>query len=310
MKFITDINSLHLQDTVVVLGNFDGIHKGHMTLLEKAKEIADEQGLKSVFFTFYPHPTHVLAPVEVKLINTDREKQHIAEEMGMDFYLRFPFTRETASIEAEDFIHTILYQHLGAKAIVVGEDYSFGKARKGNIQVLKNFEETYGYKLHALEKLEFDGKIISSTWLRKNIEDAQFNLVKSLMGRPYFVSGEVVHGAELGRKIGFPTANIKPNEHKQLPKHGVYITTVDVRGKTYYGLTNVGTKPTIDINFKEVLVETWIYDFDEMIYGEEIIVKFHKYLRSEDVFNTLDELILQMKLDEKDMMSYFHLDEK
>ncbi len=307
MKFITDINSLHLENTVVVLGNFDGIHKGHLTLLEKAKDIAEEKGLKTVFFTFYPHPTHVLAPVEVKLIYTDREKQHVAEDMGMDFYVRFPFTKETASIEAEDFIHTILYQHLGAKAIVVGEDYSFGKGRKGNIEVLKSYEGRYGYKLSALPKLENDGKTISSTWLRKSIDDADFPLVTELMGRPYFISGEVVHGAELGRKIGFPTANIKPDKHKQLPKHGVYITTVDVKGKTYFGLTNVGTKPTIDINFKEVLVETYIYDFDEMIYGEEIIVKFHKYLRSEDVFNTLDELIDQMKLDEKDLIEYFHL---
>ncbi len=307
MKFITDINSLHLENTVVVLGNFDGIHKGHLTLLERAKEIAKKRELKTVFFTFYPHPTHVLAPVEVKLIYTDREKQHVAEDMGMDFYVRFPFTKETASIEAEDFIHTILYQHLGAKAIVVGEDYSFGKSRKGNVETLKSFEERYDYQLHALTKLEENGEIISSTWLRKTILAADFPLVTKLMGRPYFISGQVVHGAELGRKIGFPTANIKPDKHKQLPKHGVYISTVDVHGKTYYGLTNVGTKPTIDINYKEVLVETYIYDFDEMIYGEEIIVKFHKYLRSEDVFKTLDELINQMKLDEEDLIEYFHL---
>ncbi len=308
MIIITDIDSLHLKNTVVVLGNFDGIHKGHLTLLHKAKEIAESQNLKTVFFTFYPHPTHVLAPNEVKLINTDLEKQYIAEVEGMDYYLRFPFTTKTASINAENFIYKFLHQQIDAKAIVIGEDYSFGKGRRGNVNMLQYFEDEYGYKLYPMKKLKHKGEIISSTWIRKAIINADLNTVYELMGRDYFVSGEIVHGAQIGRTIGFPTANIKPNIHKQLPKKGVYITTIDVKGKTYYGLTNVGTKPTINVTLTEVIVETYIYDFDEMIYGEQVNVKFYKYLRDEDVFKTLDDLIVQMKLDELELIRYAKID--
>lgn len=307
MKFINDMESMKLENCAVILGNFDGIHKGHLTLLHKAKEVAKENNLKTVFFTFHPHPTHVLAIKEVSLICTEDEKQHIAEQEGMDYYVQFPFTVETASMEAEDFIKEIIYQHLGAKAVIVGEDYSFGKARKGRIQMLKEYEDVYGYKLYALSKLEQDGRIISSTWIREAIDKGDIATANHLMGREYFVTGTVVKGAQLGRTIGFPTANIKPDEHKQLPKHGVYITKVDVKGKTYFGLTNVGTKPTIDIHLTEVLVETFIYDFNEDIYGQQINVKFYKYIRTEDIFETLDDLIAQMKIDEQNLIEYFHL---
>jgi len=307
MKFINDIYQENLKNCVVILGNFDGIHKGHLTLLNKAKEVAAKNNLKTAFFTFHPHPTHVLPIKEVELISSDDEKQYIAEQEGMDYYIQFPFTIESMSMEAEDFIKEILIKHLDVKAIVVGEDYSFGKGRKGNIHMLKNHEEEFGYKLYALEKLMLNDKVISSTWIREVITEADMEKATQLMGREYFITGIVVKGAQLGRTIGFPTANIKPIEHKKLPKQGVYITKVDVKGKTYYGLTNVGTKPTIDVNFTEVLVETFIYNFDDDIYNEKINVKFCKYIRTEDVFETLEDLIVQMKEDEKDLIKYFNI---
>lgn len=307
MKFINDIYKENLKNCVVILGNFDGIHKGHLTLLDKAKKVAKEEGLSTAFFTFHPHPTHVLPVKEVQLISSDAEKQHIAEQEGMDYYIQFPFTFETMSMEAEDFIKDILIEHLDVKAIVVGQDYSFGKGRKGNIELLKSLESKYNYKLYALEKLMLDERVISSTWIREVITEADLEQAQKLMGREYFITGNVVKGAQLGRKIGFPTANIKPFEHKKLPKNGVYITKVDVKGQTYFGLTNVGTKPTIDVSFTQVLVETYIHDFDEDIYGQQINVKFCKYLRTEDIFDTLDDLIVQMKDDEKQLIEFFNL---
>lgn len=307
MEFNNTIDLVNLKNTVVILGNFDGLHKGHLTLLTKAKELARERNLKSVFFTFHPHPTHVLAMKEVQLISTDDEKQHIAEAEGMDYYVQFPFTIETANMEAEDFLREVICKHLDAKAIVVGDDYTFGHGRKGTIAMLKEYEKTYGYELFALHKLEYDHQIISSTWIRETILNADMDLANKLMGRPYFITGEVIKGAQLGRTIGFPTANIKPEIHKQLPRNGVYITKTTVKGKDYFGLTNIGTKPTIDIHFTEILVETFIYDFDDDIYGEQINVHFYKYLRSEDVFDTLDALVFQMKKDVEALEDFFHL---
>lgn len=307
MKFINDIQHSTLKDTVVVLGNFDGLHKGHLTLLSKAKDIAKEQQLKTAFFTFYPHPTHVLSKHEVALINTDMEKQHVAENEGMDYYIQFPFTKETASMEPEDFIQTILHEHLGAKAVVVGEDYAFGKMRKGNIETLEHYSHHYGYSLHAMKKISYNNRIISSTWIREAIQEADMDLAETLMGRPYFVTGIVIEGAKLGRTIGYPTANVKPDGHKQLPRNGIYATEVDVLGQTYYGLTYVGTKPTIDENIYEILVETYIIDFDQEIYGERILVKFHKFLRTEEKYDSLEELVTQMKEDEKDLRAYYNL---
>lgn len=307
MKIFENIDDVQLKNTVVVLGNFDGIHKGHLTLLTKATQIAKARNLKTVFFTFHPHPSHVLAIKEVMLISTDAEKQRIASDDQMDYYVQFPFTIETAHMEAETFIHDILFEKLGAKAIVVGDDYSFGRNRKGNIQMLKAYEATYGFELHALEKLTYEGREISSTWIREAINAADLELANILMGRPYFITGRVIKGAQLGRKIGFPTANIKPDEHKQLPHNGVYITKATVKGKDYYGLTNVGTKPTIDIHFTEILVETYIFDFNDDIYDEQIDVHFYHYLRTEDVFNSLDELVFQMNKDVEALKAYFNI---
>lgn len=307
MKIYENFEEVALKDTVVVLGNFDGIHKGHLTLLTKATEIAKERNLKTVFFTFHPHPSHVLAIKEVMLISTDAEKQRIASDDAMDYYVQFPFTLETSHIEAEDFLHDVIYDKLGAKAVVVGDDYSFGRARRGNIEMLKAFESVYDYELFVLEKLTYLGNPISSTWIREAINEADIDLANILMGRPYFITGTVIKGAQLGRTIGFPTANIKPDEHKQLPHNGVYITKATVKGKDYYGLTNVGTKPTIDIHFTEILVETYIFDFDEDIYDEQIDVHFYHYLRTEDIFDTLDDLVTQMNKDVEKLKAYFHL---
>ncbi len=306
MKFINMIQQQPLENTVVVLGNFDGLHQGHLALLAKAKAIGKAQHLKTVFFTFHPHPTHVLSKHEVALINTDDEKQYVVESEGFDYYIQFPFSLETAHMEPLYFIEKILHDYLGAKAVVVGEDYSFGLHRQGNIQLLEDFSKNYGYQLYPMKKITYNQRIISSTWIREVIQGGDMSLAETLMGRPYFITGDVIEGAKLGRTIGYPTANIKPDGHKQLPRHGIYATEVEILGKIYYGLTYVGTKPTIDESAFEVLVETHILDFNATLYGQRIMIKFHKFLRAEQKFDALEELVHQMQEDEKELRAYYH----
>lgn len=309
MKYIDNICSHILEDTVVILGNFDGIHKGHLTLLSKAKEVAKDRGLKTALFTFHPHPTHVLPVKEVSLINTNEEKQLIAAHEGIDYYIQYPFTEDTATMTPLEFIN-VLTRCIGVKAIVVGVDYRFGKARSGDIALLKEKGEKFGFEVFVLEKLQQNGRDISSTWIREAVSVANISLANQLMGREYMITGTIVEGAKLGRTIGFPTANIKPFIHKQLPQNGVYITQVDLDNRTFFSLTNIGTKPTIDEHKKEILVETYIHNFNEDIYGKTIHVRFHKYLRTEDKFNSLEELVTTMKKDEKAMVRFFQLGKK
>lgn len=307
MKVITDTCNLALENTVVVLGNFDGIHKGHLSLLHKAKKLANRHSYKTVFFTFSPHPTHVLDVEEVELIYTLKEKQRIARQEGMDYFVSYTFTKETAHMNPKDFINEFLVKKLGVRAIVVGEDYRFGKKRAGSIELLRKYEELHQFKVYPLEKLTYNDKIISSTWIRETIEKANMELAKELMGRNYFLLGTVVHGSQIGRTIGFPTANIKPAAYKKLPPNGVYLTKVIYNNIEYYSLTNIGTKPTIDKKNKEVIVETYIHDFHKMIYDEEIIVVFYHYLRPEEVYDGLDTLKTQIHVDMNALEEFFSI---
>ena len=282
-----------LSGTTVILGNFDGVHNGHRSLIEKARLIS---GGKTVIFTFEPHPTFVVQGKKpVDLIYTALEKKRIFIQDGIDYYVEMAFTLVESQMAPEDFIKDVLVAYLKPSHIVIGSDYRFGKARKGDSQMLKEYGRQYGYDVIILDKLEYDHHVISSSYIRETIKEGNMELANRLLGRPFSVTGIVMEGEKIGRTIGYPTANLIPEESKLLPPLGVYVSDVLLRGETYRGITNIGSNPTVMGN--KLTVETYILDFDQEIYGKEIMVSLYHFIRKEEKFDSLETLKEQIYQD-------------
>ena len=308
MKKIIGITEFSLPKTVVVLGNFDGIHKGHRFLLNKAKEIASEKKIKTALYNFVIHPSFVIMHKEpVDLIYVSEEKMTVIDELGIDYYIEYPFNKEFADYEPEDFIKNIVVDKLNADTIIVGEDYRFGKKRLGNVELLKELSIKYNYNVMSMPKLKYKDREISSTWVREEIKAGNMKMVSELTGKKFFFIGVVEGGKRIGRTIGFPTANISPKKGKILPPNGVYITKIYFHNKEYYGITNVGKKPTVQGD--RVNVETHILNFEGDIYGETILVEFFNFIRPEKKFLNLDDLMKQIEEDIKVLEKYFLITE-
>lgn len=306
MEIITIRPDVTLNKTAVVLGNFDGVHMGHKLLLEKAKEIAKQEQLAVAVFTFNPHPSYVIdGKKPVDLIYTREEKINVMAYEQVDYYLELSFDETIANLSPIDFIEQILIKQLGARVIVVGADYRFGKHRLGDYRMLVDYAMTHELDVIVAHKLKHDGRDISSTWIREEIAKGNLGLVAHLLGRPYSITGEVVHGKQLGTRLGFPTANIIPASEKILPPNGVYISKAYVGGKEYKAITNIGLKPTVD--GKMFSVEVYILDFRSDIYGRKIRVELYEFMRSEKKFNSIESLVYQIKLDVQQMKSYFEI---
>lgn len=297
MEILTK-NKFNQHEKVIILGNFDGIHKGHQKLIKEATNISKRRGMKTAIFTFDRHPSYVIAKSEpVPLIYTKEEKQRVLNQEGIDYYIEYPFTVEFASLAPEEFIRDVLIGQMNAKSIVVGSDYRFGSMGKGDTDLLNQLSETYSYELTIADKVMKDGREISSSWIREELLQGNIMKANELLGRDYLYIGEVVKGEQIGRTIGFPTANIIPCSNKVLPPLGVYYTNVEIGKKCFKGITNIGCKPTV--SGKSITVETHIIDFNEIIYGQEIIVKLKKFIRSEVKFSNLNELKNQINQDIK-----------
>ncbi len=306
IKKVIRTKKFEIPESVVVLGNFDGIHKGHMLLIEKALGIEKETGLSTAFFTFEPHPSYVLGKkLPVDLIYMPLEKIKVVEELGIDYYIEFPFNMETAAMDAHDFVEDIICSQLNAKVVVVGTDYRFGTRRAGDVELLQELGEQHGFDVIAIKKLEMDDREVSSTWLREEVREGNMQKAMALAGRPFFIDGTVEHGQALGRTIGFPTANVPTPQGKILPPNGVYASNTIVDGISYRSITNVGYKPTV--GSREKIVESYILDFDRMIYDELIEIQFLKFLRKEKKFESMDELKRMIELDMENLYSYFSL---
>lgn len=278
----------HMQNSVVSLGKFDGIHRGHRLLLER---ILKEEGISTVF-TF--------GGMQGEQIYTEEEKRLLLEQMGIQREVIFPFTEENKKMSPEQFVNEILWDKMDARFICVGEDFRFGSKRAGDVRFLRKACEEHGCRLQVYPKLEDEQGIISSTRIRELIREGDMKQAAKLLGEPWFFLGEVQHGRALGRDMGMPTANIVPQEGKILPPYGVYTAKVIVHGKPYYGVTNVGKKPTVGGSV--VGLETCIFDFDQDIYGEQIIVQLLQFQRSERKFDSLEALQTQMQADKKQAM--------
>lgn len=296
MQIITSLDNIKLKiPSAVAIGKFDGIHLGHRQLLGKI--IAKKQeGMKAVVFTFNPSPAVLFSGVKEKELTSVEEKRRIFENLGIDILVEFPLTYETAATPKELFVSEILVEKLNAKYIAAGTDLSFGKKGEGNSEFLVQKGKELDFCVDIIDKITYKGEIISSTLVRKAISEGDVKKAHFMLGSPYFVQGIVVKGNQLGRTIGFPTVNVAAQEDKLLPPNGVYKTEVTLGERVYEAITNVGCKPTVT-DSKQIFIESYLYQFSENIYGEEIKVHFLEFMRKEQKFNTIEELKIQLQKD-------------
>lgn len=278
------------RDTAVTLGKFDGVHRGHQELIRRICARGQE-GLESVVITIWPNPK---APA----LLTRGEKKELLRAFGVQWWIDCPFLPQISGMEPETFVREILVKRLRAKYIAVGDDFRFGYQRKGDWRLLEKLKTELGYELEVVEKACLDGREISSTSVKEALVNGEMERVTALLGYPYTVQGEVLHGRHIGRTLGMPTTNIIPSAGKLLPPNGVYATETILQsepGKAYRGITNIGYKPTVGEYFRGV--ETYLFDFDGDLYGQEIFVKLYAYERPERKFADLEQLKAQMHRD-------------
>lgn len=303
MKYIRNTVDFQIEeDTVISLGKFDGIHRGHELLMERLAE-KKREGLKAAIFTFDIPPRRNVQHVEAKVLTTNEEKMHIFEEMGIDYLIECPFTEEVMHMEPEDFIR-MLVERLYVKCIVAGEDFRFGHNRRGDYRMLQEYAGKLGYEALILKKMKEDARDISSTFVREEIAAGNIEKANHLLGYRYFVKGMVKHGNQIGRTIGIPTINLIPPEEKLLPPFGVYVSEVAIGEERYQGVTNVGCKPTIEGN-NPVGVETYLLDFHENVYDRIVTVEFISKIRAEHKFKNIEALKEQMENDIAYTEAYF-----
>ena len=285
------------KNNYIALGSFDGLHLGHLSLVRKVKSLAEENGGRSIVFTFKNHPrTFININNKVELIMTNEEKINVLQKEGIDILAFKDFDEKMMKMMPDEFINWLCKTY-NVKGIVVGFNFKFGYKNLGDVQLLKKFEEEYRYKLYVMEPCKIEDEIISSTTIRKELADGNVRKAFNMLSRPYILSGKVIDGKKLGRTIGFPTANLAINKQKVIPKKGVYYTNVKINEKIFKGITSVGNNPTV--NGQELTVETYILDFSNDIYGKEINIYFIDRIRDEIKFNNINELIEQLKRDKK-----------
>lgn len=315
MKIIENTTEFYIEgETAAAIGKFDGFHRGHQKLLGQLKQ-QQEKGLKSVVFTFVPSPAAFFSKEPVRELSTLEEKRRIFEHAGVDYLIEYPFYQEIADMEPETYIKEVLVNQIHAKCVVAGEDVSYGKHGAGDYRLLQEMASEYGYQVILIDKVMYGGKEVSSTYVREEVSRGNMELVAELLGTPYHVCGEIIHGKKFGRTIGMPTVNLMPSQDKLLPPKGVYYSYVYLHssagdrsydGKRLAAITNIGTKPTVDQ--RSVMgVETYLYDFDGDVYGEDMEVCLLKYKRPEMRFDGVDALKAQMAADIAEGRAYHGL---
>lgn len=281
---------------VIALGNFDGIHLGHQELIKKAIELSKVNKISSSAFTFRQHTMKTICENKFpKLLITNRKKLEEFSKFMLDYAIIYDFTKDFSLLSPENFIKDILIDKLNMKIAIVGENYRFGYRASGDIQLLKSFSKIYDYKVEVIEPVKLNEIIISSSYIRSLIQEGKIEEANKCLGRYFSLEGYVISGRKVGRKLGFPTANISIDRDYILPLNGVYLTKVKILNKYFLGITNVGINPTFNVN--NLSVETYIIDFNKNIYGMFIEVEFIKRIRDEIKFNSEEELIEQMKED-------------
>ncbi|MCK4661908.1 MAG: bifunctional riboflavin kinase/FAD synthetase [Bacteroidales bacterium] len=300
MKIFTDISDFKIKNTVVTIGTFDGVHKGHKMVINRLNEISTTNNFQSVVFTFEPHPRILLNPDEkdLKLLNTTDEKITLLEEAGIDNIILFPFTREFSKLSACEFVKQILVEKLNIKYLVVGFNHQFGKNREGDYNKLVDCAKEFNFKIEKLDPLYITDIKISSTKIRKALNNGEIKLANSYLGYEYSITGKVIGGKKTGRKLGFPTANIKVyDSYKQIPRDGVYVVEVFWKEEKHIGMLNIGIRPTIDGLNQRKSIEVHIINFNKKIYYDDLKIVFKQRLRDEQKFDGVGALKNQLMND-------------
>lgn len=298
-KYINELSKIKLNEKryVACIGFFDGIHKGHQALIEKTTQLAKEKNLKSMLITFDPDPWSVLnKSSNVKHITPLKRKQRLIEDMGIDTLIILKFNSDFSQLSPDNFVHQVL-MGLGVVELVVGSDFKFGFKGQGNVELLKH---TYDHLIttHEITIKENDQVKIGTTQITQTILNGAVDKTIAFLGRPYEISGFIIDGRKVGRTLGFPTANIKVEDEYVIPKVGVYAGTLQVKGKTYMSVVNIGYNPTVN-HRDDISIESYILDFDQDIYGEVVHQSFVKRLRDEMKFDSVEDLVAEMQKDVK-----------
>ncbi len=308
MRIFRDLNELaEFKNSVVTIGTFDGVHIGHQKILKKLNNEASTINGESILFTFYPHPRMVVFPEShnLKLIQTIDEKIESLSQYGLDNVIIYPFTKDFSRLTAFEFVRDILVNKLKVKKLVIGYDHQFGRNREGNIEFLRESAEMFDFEVIEISAQEIDEVNVSSTKIRNSILDGNIDRSNDFLGRPFRVTGKVVKGNRLGRELGFPTLNLQlSNNHKILPADGVYAVEIILMNEVYKGMMNIGNNPTIS-EISEKKYEVHVFDFGSDVYGEQVVILFHQFIRKEKTFDNLEELKSQIRKDEQNIRHYF-----
>ncbi|HEV7347266.1 bifunctional riboflavin kinase/FAD synthetase [Telluribacter sp.] len=308
MKVHHSIDSFQkLPYAVVTSGTFDGVHLGHQKILARLREISTQSGGETVVLTFWPHPRMVVSEdsQSLQLLSPIEEKIEILSQLGIQHLVIIPFTRSFSELSSNDFIRQVLVDRIGTRKLVIGYDHRFGRNREGSFEFLQQNASHFGFEVEEISRQDIDQLAISSTRIRKSLLEGDVREAHELLGRPYQLSGTVVKGKQLGRTIGFPTANVMVKEnYKLIPANGVYTIKAQQAGTIYKGMLNIGHRPTIDGTTRTI--EAHLFDFDREIYGEKLQIELLHYLRPEHKFNSLEDLVQQIKVDKEQTLAYLH----
>ena len=296
MKVSNDISFSHNNACVVALGCFDGVHLGHVSVINTAIQKAKDMGLSSCVWSFAEPPKKFYSPQPVSVITDSKVKEELISDLGVDIYLSIPFNKNIASISPEDFFYGILIDKLKASVLVCGADFTFGKGGKGNINTLRSLCENNSVELISVPSVSVDSHPVSSSAIRTHLTDGNIDMASALLGRPYSIKTKVTKGKQLGKTLGFPTINQTVDKGICLPANGVYLTKV-ILDKPYHAITNIGTQPTV--GGESIICETHIFDYVGDLYGQEVEVQFLKFIRKINKFSSIDELKSQIARDIK-----------
>jgi len=309
VKVYTDIDQFGpVEKPFVTTGTFDGVHFGHRVILKKLINQAKAEGGESVLLTFYPHPRMILFPDDnnLKLLTTQPEKIKLLEKLGIQHLIIIPFTVEFSRMKAFEFVRDILVNKIGVHKLIIGYDHQFGRNREGSLKQLEEYAPMFEFEIEEIPAQDIDTVKISSTKIRNALMIGDIKTADEYLGYEYPISGEVIRGNQIGRSLGFPTANIQYNNHfKLIPANGVYAVEIRVKETTYKGMMNIGRRPTLNDHDAGMTLEVNIFDFDEIIYGKVITVLLRKHIRDEIKFKNLEALSAQLVKDKAKIEKYF-----